>query len=484
MDRQLTHNTEVVIIGGGVIAKSIAVELSNNNIPTIIISSPDHNKMMASRAAGALLGVFSECSSLENDDQMRTDVLMRLKARKMYDRWVSDLVHESGKNISSTTGLFVIANPTGDRDSAELKLIESTAKHFRRKIDWVSPNNIIGLHPSRKNSSYSGLFIHDEGTVNARELLDSLEEILLNRKNIRVIKDRAIKISKTPTHISLMCASGEKISCEKIILAGGAFMNQLLNDVCELSDIQIPPVFASRGVGISLKTKLNFPHCIRTPNRAFACGIHAVPLSNGGLYIGSTNRLTTSAERRSLPDISEVNNLLNGTINEINTSLRNAEIVDMYVGYRPITIDGRPLVGKTAIPGILLATGTYRNGILLAPLIAEAICRELMGKVDKNFPYSPLRKFHSELQTDPKTWLEKASRALMESILEPGGHLPYNREDELQNYLRVTLGDIVAGRSQETLLNTKVARLLSRVPLIEVVPLLWELIHRHKDERD
>ena len=55
------------------------------------------------------------------------------------------------------------------------------------------------------------------------------------------------------------------------------------------------------------------------------------------------------------------------------------ELVDAIAGLRPGTPDNLPLVGPGAIEGLVLATGHYRNGILLAPLTADARRRDLAG---------------------------------------------------------------------------------------------------------
>jgi glycine oxidase len=60
--------------------------------------------------------------------------------------------------------------------------------------------------------------------------------------------------------------------------------------------------------------------------------------------------------------------------------LRSATVEDHWSSFRPGTPDGLPLVGETQIAGLFIASGHYRNGILLAPLTAELIADAMAGK--------------------------------------------------------------------------------------------------------
>ncbi|GAB3845706.1 hypothetical protein GCM10029963_24400 [Micromonospora andamanensis] len=69
--------------------------------------------------------------------------------------------------------------------------------------------------------------------------------------------------------------------------------------------------------------------------------------------------------------------LLHSAIHEVNVGFRTSRITSMTYGLRPLTSDHKPLIGATGHDGVHIATGTYRNGILMAPLIADLITAEL-----------------------------------------------------------------------------------------------------------
>jgi len=69
--------------------------------------------------------------------------------------------------------------------------------------------------------------------------------------------------------------------------------------------------------------------------------------------------------------------------------LEEYELVDTTTGLRPGTPDNAPIVGQTDIPGLLVATGHYRNGILLTPITGEAVAGLLAGRVDLSGEWAP-----------------------------------------------------------------------------------------------
>ena len=165
------------------------------------------------------------------------------------------------------------------------------------------------------------------------------------------------------------------MAAAQVVLATGAHTHELLAR-SGLAGL-LPPLFGGRGVSVLVRATDPLAGCVRTPNRAFACGLHAVPRADGLTYLGATNRLTTSPEPALGPQLSELDDLVGGCVRELDRRLRRAEVVAMSVGHRPVTADRLPLVGRTAEPWLLVATGTWRNGVVLAPLVADLVAAEV-----------------------------------------------------------------------------------------------------------
>jgi hypothetical protein len=116
--------------------------------------------------------------------------------------------------------------------------------------------------------------------------------------------------------------------------------------------------------------------------------------------------------------------------------LRNAPIVNCLSGLRPASADGYPLIGPTELPGLHLATATYRNGILMAPAVAHLTVAALMGSPpDIINPFSPTSGWRGHPATDLRHVIADGATHLASFLTEPGGHLPYNRQAELTAFL-------------------------------------------------
>ena len=141
----------------------------------------------------------------------------------------------------------------------------------------------------------------------------------------------------------------------------------------------LPPLYFIKGISAVVSGARRLPHAIRTPSRSAACGLHIVPRADGRLYIGASSHAghAPSAARGVTPG--EAAAILGYTIRELNAELRDTTIESLHYGLRPVTGDGSPLIGRTAMPGLFLATGTLRTGIIQAPLIARVVSAEVLG---------------------------------------------------------------------------------------------------------
>jgi hypothetical protein len=233
-------------------------------------------------------------------------------------------------------------------------------------------------------------------------------------------------------------------------------------------------------VSAVLRSPIPLPAAIRTPNRGFACGTHLVPRS-GGVYLGATNRLSTAPPVQRQATLDEIATLIDAAVREIHTGLRQAELVSVSTGYRPVTIDSLPLVGRTFDPRVLVATATYRNGILLAPRMAELLAEEVIEPGSgSGHAYSPRRR----IKVPPGAeWLPaSAGRSLVAQLTTPDGRLAPGRARELEQFLRLAVAMLLDGGAPDSSLRRKLSRLGQRAPLEEGVPLVFEATIRHLEQ--
>jgi len=165
------------------------------------------------------------------------------------------------------------------------------------------------------------------------------------------------------------------------MIAAGAF----LEDLIPSSSIGIP-IYHAVGTAMSLDRCPigfdSFKFVVRTPNRGGAqCGVHIVPRSAGRYYLGAGNYLAkNNPEHR--PET--IRYLIDTCESEIfgRDTMYSAR-AELLLGSRPKSLDGYPVVGPlNNFNGIFVATGTYRIGLSLAPVIAQEFTNWIIGGGD------------------------------------------------------------------------------------------------------
>jgi glycine oxidase len=173
---------------------------------------------------------------------------------------------------------------------------------------------------------------------------------------------------------------GERIDAPQVVLAAGCWSGAIFG----VPDEDIPPVRPVKGQILRLR---GAPEMIARTIRGGA--VYILPRGDGRVVIGGTveergfdTSVTAGAvyellrEARALvPDVAEL------------------ELVEASAGLRPGTPDNMPMVGDSTTPGLIVATGHYRNGYLLAPATADAVAGVLAGGAwpEATRPWSPAR---------------------------------------------------------------------------------------------
>lgn len=461
---ETTRTADVVIVGAGIIGLACALELAQSGTSVALIGPCAGRHLgQASRAAGAMLTVFSEVEAAHPPERVAIEVAERVAARVGYEAWLDQLAEAGGRPVTLTPGVWVTASTPADR--TELAAIADAAAAAGVPGELHSPGDVPGLV---SETVFEALWLPGEAGVDAEALTGSAMAAVLAHPRICWLDTDAVEITEAASAMQVGTAAGTTVTAEQVVLAAGVQIPALLRHSPGL-ELGAPPLLAGRGVSVVLDAvPASVASPIRTPNRGFACGAHLVTRTDGGLYLGATNRLSTHPVLDRRPSVDEIATLLHDGTHELNADLRHAQIREARVGYRPYTTDHLPLVGRTAHPKVLLATATYRCGMLLAPHVARLIQREVdhPGAL-LHHPYSPRRS----IQTPGLTELLIAhGPALTEFICQPGGRLPAGTAAALGEHLCAALAHQLA--------DPAVQRLAASAPVEEVLPLLLDVAGR------
>ena len=168
--------------------------------------------------------------------------------------------------------------------------------------------------------------------------------------------------------VGVRTAAGEELRADAVVLANGAWSGSAE----WLPEHARPRVRPVKGETVELRARDGAPPCTR-----IVCSerVYLVPRGDGRLIVGAT------VEERGFDTVVSAGGVLEllREAYRVLPEVAEMELVGAIAGLRPGTPDNLPLIGPGAIDGLLLATGHFRNGILLAPLTADRIAAELAG---------------------------------------------------------------------------------------------------------
>jgi glycine oxidase len=369
------EQVDVIVIGDGVIGLSIAFAAASSSArPRVaLIGRPGPG---ASRAAGAMLGVFGEITGGSfRTANSRARVELTMAATQRWEQWrerVGDLTGLGENGFG--TGTFLLLNGASSRlDDENYAAIESFATECSEPVESVDPSDIPGYRPFEGDRASRALYLPNERFLDARRWLASLHTGLTALDNVSVHRHESPVPQQDPSGYAVQVGQ-HRIVSDQAVVAAGVWSPEVVRSLCP--DVTLLPVVSGAGTGIRVRTPVPIRAVLRTPNRSFACGLHAVPQTDGTVYLGGTNNVSITPEH--FPTLSNLHYLADSMVGQFHEQLATAAVVHNYFGNRPIGLDTYPLLGPTAAPGLWVATGTYREGMQTSPLIAEEITAGLL----------------------------------------------------------------------------------------------------------
>ena len=397
-----------VILGNGIIALTIAFRLAKRSSEhdQITVIGKRERTGSATLAAGAMLNSFAEIEkdSLDSKLDLYRFELSHL-ATRMWPKFEKELIEAAGACLPSgcskcegfsgggcvENGTYVVNNAAADDlDDENFDAILKALEDFDEPFQHISPRDIPNYMPEQRHRAMRALYIPNEGWFNPRLIIEKLDAILDQYQQVQFFDSHADKLLKNASEIDgVVLDNGQVITGDKFVLATGA----TVSDILSKSDlgIEIQRVFYGVGVSVEIKSP-DYLHkkCIRTPNRGLACGIYSVPyftapdVPNDHILLGATSLISPTPMYHGR--ISSVESIMRAAIEQINFNFYRAELIRVNVGWRPTSQDTYPLLGKTSINNLIVASGTKRDGFHMAPLISDKIVAMLYDEpVDEQF---------------------------------------------------------------------------------------------------
>jgi glycine oxidase len=397
--------TDVIVVGGGAVGQMIAYRLQVSGSAVVLIDSPG-TLGMASTAAGAMLGAFGEVvSTTFATPQGRARFHLDLQATKRWPVVMDEIADRTGlpldRHIMARQTL-VIQNTIGSSfvDDSNFKAIVAALTEYGGSYSEVDVLETLPLRPHQVARPLRALAIEGETAINPNTWLADLGTAFLQAGgNVAEARVKRVLVDGGKA-VGIEDFDGQRWRADNVVLASGVFTQPILEATDDIGTLM--PLFAGAGVStvVSDVPALIPDTVIRTPNRAFACGLHAVPRKANSWYLGATNHIVPTPVRE--PLVEDAVFLLNCAIEQLHCDIAKGRISSMITGNRPVSADAFPLIGRLDLAGLFIATGTYREGIHLSPVIADYVCDLVMGKQpDEGWEwFDPRRKPRSGKKSD------------------------------------------------------------------------------------
>lgn len=359
-----------MILGGGIIALAAAFELSGRGAEVCVIDSAEPGRA-ASWAAAGMLAPWSE--------QHADSVLQQLCAESLalYPAFAQRIREASG--VDPQLRLDGILNVAFEESS--LKRLEQRAAELRANAisaQMLSREDLLLVEPALGAHVCGALLVPGEGQIDNRRLVRALLEACA-RRGVRVesgVRDLRIECD---TRRALGVRTGRGFTAaEAVVNAAGAWSAQV-EGIDERYAVPVRPV---KGQMLAIEVPRGFMR-----RATWVPGAYLVPRSDGRLLVGAT---VEEAGYDTRTTASGMQQLLAAALHAA-PALSNFSVSETWAGLRPATPSGRPVIGATALDGYYVATGHYRNGILLAPVTAGLLADAIEGKAGALEAFAPPR---------------------------------------------------------------------------------------------
>jgi glycine oxidase len=331
---------DVIIVGGGIIGLSLSIALRKRGLTVLVVERGEPGRE-ASHAAG---GMLVDCP-FETNPALQD---LASASAQIYPEFAHELEIESGMKVDLRDQGTIVFPPTGHEKAMGTPL---TAE----KLATLEPSLDHGSRPC---------FCLKERSVDPRALTAAALKTAKNRGVDFSSGDTATAVNISDGQISGVTTNKTSFLTGKVVNCAGAWSSQL-----GPHPIPTRPV-KGQMLCLAMHPRDLIRHVIRTPD------VYLIPRSDGRMLAGATVE-EAGFDKRTIP--SAIQRLHHAALKLV-PKLSESRILEDWAGLRPGTPDNLPILGEAETPGYYVATGHFRDGILLAPITAQVMAQVISGE--------------------------------------------------------------------------------------------------------
>ena len=338
------RTADVAVVGGGIVGLACAWELRRRGLSVTLIERGRPGRESTWAAAGVIAAHHYGAGPGPLFDLLR-------RSLAAYPEFLE--IVGAGQADWRCQGMLAVARTA--EEAAELTARVSWLTEAGYAAEVLAPWELRALEPSCTGSVEAAALFPADGSLDPRLLAAALEKAVRSA-GVDVLTDaKATSIEIGDSRVSGVCLVDEVVAAPAVVLAAGAWCARLA------PGFRLP-VRPCKGQMCAVRAEgprrsVNFPEGV------------IVPRADGRIALGATQEnvgfdahIDPEAIRQVLTDTAA-----------IVPGLTNAEIVETWMGFRPQSADGFPVIGPTPVEGLVVATGHFTKGIALAPVTAELV---------------------------------------------------------------------------------------------------------------
>ena len=379
-----TTHFDVAIVGGGIAGLAVAWRAQQRGLRTVVLER-DQLAHGATRVAAGMLAPISEARVGE-----RGLLALSRASLDRYPAFVNELAEASGRDFGySACGTLLVARDRDEAEALERELVEREAMGL--PVERLLPSEARRREPALAPTLRLALDVPTDHAIDPRALSAALATAVEHASGVLregaeveriVMSDDTERVAGvelrapgergsggTGASIAGARAAGERIGADQVVIAAGAWADQL-DGLPTHARVPVRPV---KGQIMRLRDPAGPGLLTRTIRMQPG---YLVPRGDGRYVLGATME---EQGFDTAPTAGGIFELLRDAI-ELVPGVSELQIEEVAAGLRPGTPDNAPVLGPGAIPGLQWAAGCFRHGILLAPIVADALAAALAGE--------------------------------------------------------------------------------------------------------